>query len=115
MSLREDREAEHVRVRVLGSTRDPIDVALKKHGIVRDVVLTVPHFSLAPLVVLRTGCITTLSARLARLYAGLLPLAVRKPPIALEPRPVYMLWHDRTDLDPGARFFRQLVIDTAVL
>ncbi len=113
MSLREYREATHVRVRVLDSVRDPIDVGLQKRGVTRKVALTVPHFSLAPLVVLRTGYVATLSARLANLYAGFLPLTVRTPPLELRPRPVQMLWHQRTDGDPGARFFRDLVVRTS--
>jgi DNA-binding transcriptional LysR family regulator len=113
MSMREYRASTHVRVRVLDTVRDPIDVALQKRGVVRSIALTVPHFSLAPLVVLRTGYVATLSARLAHLYAGFLPLVVRWPPIKLAPRPVQMLWHQRTDRDPGARFFRQLVVETS--
>jgi DNA-binding transcriptional LysR family regulator len=110
MTMREYRDASHVRVRVLDSARDPIDVALEKRGVERTVALTVPHFSLAPLVVLRLGYVATLSERLAKLYAGLLPLVVRTPPIELAPRPVQMLWHRRSDGDPGAKFFRELVI-----
>ena len=61
MGLREYAAAEHVRVRVLDAARDPIDVALRSHGIARNVALTVPHFSLAPLVVVRTGWVATMS------------------------------------------------------
>ncbi len=113
MTLREYREAAHVRVRVLDTARDPIDVALQARGVVRNIALTVPHFSLAPLVVERTGYVATLSARLATLYASLLPLDVRPPPVKLGPRPVQMIWHERTDRDPGARFFRELIVETS--
>lgn len=113
MSLREYREATHVRIRVLDARRDPIDIALQKHGVERTVALTVPHFSLAPLVVLRLGYVATLSSRLATLYASFLPLDVRTPPLALSPRPVQMIWHERTDTDPAARFFRDIVVETS--
>lgn len=113
ISLRDYTAAEHVRVRVLGNARDPIDRVLQKRGIVRRVGLTVPHFSLAPLVVLRTGWIATMAARLAHLYASFLPLTVRRPPIDLSPRPVHMIWHARTARDPGARFFRDLLVATS--
>lgn len=110
MSLREFAAAEHVRVQVLDAVRDPIDVALQARGIERNVALTVAHFSLAPLVVLRTGWIATMSERLARLYAGFLPLTLRAPPFALSARPVQMIWHERTHADPATRFFRALVV-----
>jgi DNA-binding transcriptional LysR family regulator len=113
MGMKEYEAASHVRVRVLDAVRDPIDMALEKRGVKRTIALTVPHFSLAPLVVLRLGYVATLSARLAHLYAGFLPLAVRTPPIELTPRPVQMLWHRRTDGDAGARFFRQLVVEAS--
>jgi DNA-binding transcriptional LysR family regulator len=113
MSMREYSEAQHVRVRVLDNARDPIDIALAARGIERKVSLTVPHFSLAPLVVLRSGYVATLSARLAHVYAGFLPLSLRAPPVTLSPRPVQMIWHQRTDTDPGAHFFRQLLIDAS--
>jgi DNA-binding transcriptional LysR family regulator len=110
MSMREYREAAHVRVRVLDTAHDPIDLALKERGLERAVMLTVPHFSLVPLVVLRTGYVGTMSTRLATVYANSLGLALRRPPLDLAPRPVQMLWHQRTDADPGARFFRELVV-----
>jgi DNA-binding transcriptional LysR family regulator len=113
LGIREYREASHVRVRVLESARDPIDVELEKRGIRRNVVLTVPHFSLAPLVVLRMGYVATLSERLATLYASFLPLAIRTPPLALGARPVQMIWHRRSAGDAGARFFRDLVAETS--
>ncbi|MBK7395897.1 MAG: LysR family transcriptional regulator [Myxococcales bacterium] len=113
MGLRAYAAAEHVRVRVLDSARDPIDTALEARGITRNVALTVPHFSLVPLVVLRTGWVATMSERLARLYAGFLPLALRPPPFSLSARPVQMLWHERTHEDPAARFFRALVLEVS--
>jgi DNA-binding transcriptional LysR family regulator len=113
MTLREYREAAHVRVQVLDNVRDPIDVALAKQGVIRNVALTVPHFSLAPLVVLRTGYVATLSARLAEVYASFLPLELRAPPLRMAAVPVQMVWHRRTDQDAGARFFRSLVVDAS--
>lgn len=112
MSLREYAAASHVRVRVLGNVRDPIDDGLEKVGITRKIALTVPHFSLTPFVVLRMGWIATLASRLAHLYASVLPLRVRRPPVAIGPRSVDMIWHQRTTNDPGARFFRDLVVAT---
>jgi DNA-binding transcriptional LysR family regulator len=112
MTLREYQAASHVRIRVLDA-RDPIDVALRERGVTRNIAVTIPHFSLAPFVVLETGYVATLSARLARRYASVFPLTVRATPFALPPRPVEMLWHERTDRDPGARFFRELVVETS--
>lgn len=113
MSVREYAAAQHVRVQVLDRVRDPIDESLRKRGVKRDVALTVPHFSLLPWVVLHTGYVATVSERLARMYAERLPLAVRTPPLALKATPVRMIWHARTESDPGARFFRDLIVEAS--
>jgi DNA-binding transcriptional LysR family regulator len=113
MSLREYREARHVRVQVLDRKRDLIDDNLHRRGITRDIALTVPHFSLAPWAVLQTGYVATVSARLAAVYAEFLPLAVRAPPVAMGARPIEMIWHARTDRDPGAQFFRDLIVEAS--
>lgn len=104
--------AEHVRVSVLRSTRDAVDVALAKRGLARRVALTVPHFSVVPLLVER-GYVATLSRRLAEAQARSYEVAWCEPPLALGKRATRMVWHERTDVDPGARFLRQLVRDAA--
>jgi DNA-binding transcriptional LysR family regulator len=104
---------QHVRVSVLNSTRDAVDRALAERQLARNVVLTVPHFSLVPLIVERTGYIATLSRRLAETQARRHQVALCEPPLALGKRATRMLWHERTDVDPGARFFRQLVREAA--
>lgn len=113
MGLREFAAAQHVRVQVLDRARDPIDEALAKRGATRDIALTVPHFSLLPWVVLHTGYVATLSERLARMYAERLPLSVRVPPLRMGAVPVRMFWHGRSEADPGARFFRDLVVEAS--
>ena len=48
MSLEEYRSAAHVRVQVLDSVRDPIDVALAKRGLSRTIGLRTSHFLMVP-------------------------------------------------------------------
>lgn len=113
MRLAEYLAATHVRVRVLDATSDPIDAALAERGAARTIAVTVPHFSLAPLVVARTGHVATLTRRLAEVYAPLLPLRLREPPIDLAEKSLRMIWHPRTDADPGARLLRRAIRDVA--
>ncbi len=113
LSLKAYLAAEHVRVSVLRSTRDAVDLALAKRGQARRVVLTVPHFSVVPLLVER-GYVATLSRRLAEAQARNHDVECRETPIALGERATRMIWHERTDADAGARFLRQLVRDAAV-
>jgi DNA-binding transcriptional LysR family regulator len=107
--LNEYLAAAHVRVSVLDSTNDLIDQLLAKRGLSRKIALTVPHFSVLPLVVARTGAVATFSRRLAEVYATDARLALRAPPLAMRTRALQMVWHQRTDADQGARFLRALV------
>jgi len=105
--------ASHVRVSVLSSARDAVDRVLAERQLTRNVVLTVPHFSVVPGIVERTGYVATLSRRLAETLAPRYDVVLRETPLPLGKRATRMLWHDRTDLDPGARFLRQLIREAA--
>lgn len=115
LSLRRYLAAEHVRVSVLGSTGDAVDRLLQKRGLARNVVLTVPHFSVVPLIVERTGYVATLSLRLAQTQLRSFDVSYSEPPLSLGKRATRMIWHLRTDRDPGARFLRELVQRAAEL
>jgi DNA-binding transcriptional LysR family regulator len=110
-TLKDYLAATHVRVSVLGSTQDPIDVALEARGHSRRIALTLPHFSVLASVVELTGYVATLSRRLVALQSRRFDVSLRDPPISLGSRPTRMIWHERTEADEGARFFRQLIKD----
>ena len=103
--------ARHVRVSVLGSTEDPVDRALAKRGKARNVALTLTHFSAIPQVVERSDLVATMSRRLAQVQARHHQVVLCEPPLALGQRATRMLWHERTQADPGARFFRDLIVE----
>lgn len=113
LSLKQYLAAQHVRVSVLGSTGDAVDRMLAKRKLARNVVLTVSHFSVLPLIVERTGYIATLSRRLAETQARNFGVSLCEPPLSLGKRATRMIWHQRTDADPGARFLRELVQQAA--
>lgn len=113
LRLRDYLNAAHVRVSVLGSAHDTIDKALAARQLARNVVLTVPHFAVVPLIVERTGYVATLSRRLAQTFSSRFAVALCEPPLSLGKRATRMVWHQRTDQDPAARFFRQLVLEAA--
>lgn len=108
-SLKAYLAAAHVRVSLLGRMSDPVDRLLEGRGKHRNIGLIVPYFSVVPFVVHETGLLATLSRRLALPYAerGLVELS--EPPFALPTYGVRMIWHPRTDSDPAARFFRDLI------
>jgi len=109
LSLQDYLHASHIRVSVLGSTKDAIDMVLAKRSLARKISLVVAHFSVLPLMVERTGHVATLSRRLAETQARAFDVELREPPLQLGTRPTRMVWHQRSEADPGALFFRRLV------
>ena len=113
LKLQEYLQAKHIRVSVLNSTSDAIDRALAKRRVSREIALTVPHFSVVPLMVEHGGYIATLSRRLAETQARLFNVTLCEPPLSLGKRSTRMLWHARSEVDPGAKFLRDLVREAA--
>ena len=113
LKLKEYLNARHIRVSVLNSASDPIDRALAKRRLSRNVALTVPHFSVVPMMVEHGAYIATLSRRLAETQARLFNVTLCEPPLSLGKRSTRMLWHARSEVDPGAKFLRDLVREAA--
>jgi DNA-binding transcriptional LysR family regulator len=98
----------HLLVAPRGLPGSPLDDALARLGERRRVVLTVPHFLVAPYVIAATDLVWTAPARLARAFPHL-PLAVRALPLGAEGFTVSMRWHARLDADPGLAWLRGLI------
>lgn len=98
----------HLLIAPRGLPGSPLDDALARAGQRRRVVLTVPHFLVAPHVIASTDLVWTAPAGLARAFAHL-PLAVREPPFRLDGFTVSMRWHARLDRDPGLAWLRGML------
>jgi DNA-binding transcriptional LysR family regulator len=83
----------------------------KKSGLARQVAITVPYFTTAALVAARTDCIAGLPSRLAETLATMLPIKIAPATFPLPAMGISLVWHERTDRDPGAGFFRKVVVD----
>lgn len=84
----------------------------RRRGLERHVQITVPYFTTAALVAARTDCVAALPHRVAETLATLLPIKIVPTTFPLPTMQISLVWHDRTDADPGGRFFRKLVVDT---
>jgi DNA-binding transcriptional LysR family regulator len=65
----------------------------------------------AALAAAATDCIAGLPDRMAALCVSLLPLKKVAAAFPLPSMTTVMIWHERTDADPGARAFRSVVAD----
>jgi DNA-binding transcriptional LysR family regulator len=74
-------------------------------------VLTVPYFMTAAMAAAQTDCVAAISDRVADLCVELLPLKRVAAAFPLPRLTTVMIWHERTEADPGLRLFRRLVAD----
>jgi DNA-binding transcriptional LysR family regulator len=78
----------------------------------RRVVLVVPYFMTAALAAAATDCVAGLPDRMAALCVRLLPLKTVAADFPLPAVTTVMVWHERTEADPGARVLRQVIADS---
>src|SRR5580704_5391064 len=83
----------------------------KAAGLERKVAVRVPYFTTAAMIAARTDCIAGLPGRLAKVLCKHLPIKVAATTFAMPKMGLSLVWHDRTDADPGGRYFRDLVAE----
>ncbi|MCA0243473.1 MAG: LysR family transcriptional regulator [Proteobacteria bacterium] len=80
--------------------------SLQRHGVARRIAVTTYGFAAVPALVSGSELVATIHSRLAHRFAGMLPLAIRKPPISIEPMQQAMQWHRHRTKDPGLAWLR---------
>jgi DNA-binding transcriptional LysR family regulator len=113
ISLEDYVRLPHVLTSLRRGERGVVDEALEKLGLSRTVVLTTPRFVVVPFLVAGAPVITTMHARLARLFAATLELSLSPTPVTLPEIKVTLLWHTSYDEDPGHRWLRQTIVRVA--
>lgn len=88
-----------------------VDTVLQAHGLSRNIALQVPHFLSMPLIVQKTNFICTLPKRMALVYAEFFRTKVLKTPLEFPPIPIYFMWHQSLDSDPGHRWLRNALCE----
>ncbi|MEZ5931051.1 MAG: LysR family transcriptional regulator [Alphaproteobacteria bacterium] len=109
-TLEEYVAQDHALVSYRGRVPGVVDQALAQLGLQRKVVLTLPHFLLAPLLVAETDMVVTIASRLADFFAGKQTMRLFKPPLALPTSTVALGWHARTHDDPACAWMRHQIV-----
>jgi DNA-binding transcriptional LysR family regulator len=84
-----------------------------KHGLTRDVALTVPSFSSAVMVAAESDLVAAVPSRVAQAFAKRMAVRSLQLPAESPKMALYAIWHERTHRDSGARFLRALVKDAS--
>jgi len=93
-----------------GQARRPYLPFSKSDALERRVVLTVPSFTAAAMVVARSDYAAAMPRRVAAAMREYLPLRIVEFPFPGSTSVVGLIWHARTDADQAARLFRQVIV-----
>ncbi|HWL88917.1 MAG TPA: LysR family transcriptional regulator [Polyangiaceae bacterium] len=89
-----------------------VDALLSKHGLERRIVLTVPHFLVAPFVVAANDVVLTASERLLAPFRRSLGLRTVALPLRLANYKLTQVWAERSHDDQGHQWLRQAIART---
>ncbi|MDQ2765191.1 MAG: LysR family transcriptional regulator [Pseudomonadota bacterium] len=103
----------HILVNIAGGRKGVVDAALAASGRSRRVAMTLPYFATAALIVAQTDLVLTLPMRVADRFARPHGLVALRPPIEMEGFGYRLLWHPRSDLDPGGNWIRRRIYEFA--
>ncbi len=104
---------DHVLVTPRGLPGSSVDSALEPLGLTRRVVLRVPHFAAAAIVVANTDLVVTLPADFAAGLARRLGLVMRPVPVPVRPSIFFIGYSSTYENDAAHRWFRSRVVEAA--
>jgi DNA-binding transcriptional LysR family regulator len=103
----------HVLISPAGTGPSYVDAALAHHGLSRRVVLRVPYFLAAPVVVARTDLVLTAPRRVAEGFGRYFPIRLLPPPVEVASFAVHAVWHEQSERDPAQRWLRDATLRAA--
>lgn len=90
-----------------GGFNGPTDIALQAMGLVRKVVLSLPHFMVVLSTIESTDLVAMLPYRVAKQASN---LQIVNAPLAVPGYEMGMVWHDKCDRDPAHRWIRSQIM-----
>lgn len=109
LSLAEFCSAKHVVVVSEGTGHGKVDELMERSGVVRDVLLTVPHFVAVGHLLHHSDMVATVPERLAQALAGPFELVYVSHPARLPEIAINVFWHAKHHKDPANEWLRGLV------
>lgn len=99
----------HLQISADGIAAGVADVTLQRLGLQRKVVATIPHYLVAPWVIKGTELISVFGDGVLLALAEESETAIVSPPIDLPDVMISMIFDRANELDPGHRWFRDLI------
>ncbi|MCW6511961.1 LysR family transcriptional regulator [Lichenifustis flavocetrariae] len=104
---------QHVGIALLGDGQSEIDARLAAAGLSRRIAMVTPHFMAALAAVAATDMVTTISAALARRFAGLFDLVLHAPPFDNVELHSTLVFSRLRAADPFSMWVRGVIRDVA--
>ena len=100
----------HIGVSRRGRFTGPLDDALQRQGLSRQVIATVPSATAAVVAVAESDLMTAVPRLLARVLQKTLAVVALDLPLELPELTISQTWHPRGDADPAHRWLRACVV-----
>ncbi|HEY4374066.1 MAG TPA: LysR family transcriptional regulator [Burkholderiales bacterium] len=98
--------ARHAIVNAEGTGHGMVETMFERAGLAPEMVVRLPHFLAAPMVVAATDLVATVPQKLAEAYAKMLPLRLLPHPLKIPVFQVNQYWHRRYHKDPANQWLR---------
>ncbi|WP_197992709.1 LysR family transcriptional regulator [Pseudomonas syringae] len=112
ISVEEFLAMQHISVTSTDSSHLAIEDSLAGHGLKRHIALRVPHFTVIPQILLRTGWMVTLPHGVAQALNHSRQFRIYPMPVELPGFESMIHWHRTYDEDSGNQWFRQFLYET---
>lgn len=104
---------QHILVSPQGFGPTWVDPVLQREGLRRDIVVSVPSYLIAPMLLTNSNLIVTLAARVASRLRAIVPLRELTPPLPIPGFTISAYWHERFDPDPAHAWLRGILAEIA--
>lgn len=98
--------ARHAVVNAQGTGHGMVETMFERAGLAPEMVVRLPHFLAAPMVVAATDLMATVPQKLGEAYAKVLPLRLLPHPLKIPAFQVNQYWHRRYHKDPASQWLR---------
>lgn len=102
----------HLTLGKAGDGNRAVSGRLQALGFVRRIDVVTPSFSTAAMIAKETDCVAWLPTHAARVFERLLGLRELRSVLPKFELGCSLVWHERTEADPGAAFFRSIVVSS---
>ena len=109
LTLKRYLSADHILVSPLGSEKGVVDIELDRRGLTRNVVASVPAFSMINAELLGKSRIVAVPTQVAKALEVSDELVVKEIPLPLPVSDYYALWHPRFSAEPRFRYLLTLI------